>query len=370
MTPGGIENAIAHAWLVDDPGSSELGYADEFGDYVITGLAPGDYRVTFFDPCSTGETYWCTEAREYAVSFWNGRQSASAADIVTVAAGATSGNVDAVLEGGATLSGRVVDADNPTTGLAEVGVYVYDTDGGLFRDDYGYWPFDASGWSLSAVTDNDGNYEVVGPLNDGDYKVLFQPLTPWASEDFTPAYWGGASFFEAADVLTVTGTDPVTADGALTRGGSISGTISRDGVSPFVAETRSIAYAYAYNPDTLAWEEVGSDYSTPTGEYSIPGLAAGTYRVGFHDHASNVAVSSTFHWGTPTVYYDAQPTIDLADDIVVVNGVETPGIDVILPSNPVTGIEATVTLTGGVPAEGGCMYAYLDGTMWDPMSSG
>ena len=356
------------AWLISDP--SVVGYAsvDESGNYTIVEMPPGDYRVSFSDPCSTGYFYGCETPGNYTVSFYNGKSSAGAADLVTVPAGGAATGIDGTLVEGATLSGRVVDADNPTVGIPQLQVYVYDLDGGSFTNWAGYEAV-ANGWSSAAVTDANGYYEAFAPLPEGDYKVLFKSGTPGYSDDFAPAYWGGERFFETADVLTVTGTDPVTANGSLTRGGSISGTISYDGIAPYEAGNWQMAYAYAFNPDASAWEEVASAWTDESGAYTIPGLAAGSYRVGFHGHASNTSyLPAGWHGGTPTTYYDGQPTLELADDVLVVNGADTAGIDAILASNAITGtgIEATVTLAGGVPATDGCMYAYLDGNMWDP----
>ena len=361
-------SARIDAWLISDPSVVGNATVDESGNYTIAELPPGDYRVSFMDACSTISYFGCETPGDYTVSFYNGKSSAGAADTVTVPAGGAATGIDGTLVEGATLSGRVVDADNPTVGIPELQVYVYDLDGGSFTENGGYLA-DSPYWYSAAVTDPNGYYEAYAPLPEGDYKVLFKSWNPGYSEDFAPAYWGGERFFETADVLTVTGTDPVTANGSLTRGGSISGTISYDGVAPYEAGRWQMAYAYALNSDASAWEEVGSAWTDESGAYTIPGLASGSYRVGFHGHVSNTGyLPAGWHSGTPTTYYDGQPTLDLADDVLVVNGVDTPGIDAILASNAITGtgIEATVTLAGEVPATGGCMYAYLDGNMWDP----
>ena len=228
----------------------------------------------------------------------------------------------------------------------------------------------SSGPWASAYTDADGYYTVSTGVGPGDYVVEFLPSWVDGSPSaYAPEYWDDAVFAEDATVLTITDTTPVTVNGALSMGGSISGTISVDGLSPvYEADDGSgpirtpAARAYMYNPTSGEWEERGAIDAELDGSYTIPGLAAGTYRVGFHAHACSTGYIPDFWNGVdPTVYYDDQPTIDLADDVVVTGGDDTPGIDGLLRSLhlPTTGtISGTVTNPyGGL--EGG-MVAIVD----------
>lgn len=70
------------------------------GEYTITGLSTGMYTVSFGGPEETG----------YVGQYFNGTPIFAQATLVSVTAGATTGAIDAALQVGGTISGRVMDA--------------------------------------------------------------------------------------------------------------------------------------------------------------------------------------------------------------------------------------------------------------------
>ncbi len=351
--PSGLDQVDVTAWLVDDPSANATVQTDASGSYTVPGLPAGDYKVAFIDGCSSSD-YFCATPRDYAPTYWDGRGSATAADAIAISEGDARTGIDAVLGAGATLSGRVTDVDNPSVGLEGVQVEVIDLAGGYVSGYDGYLP-QASHVYGATSTDTDGYYTLAIPLGAGDYKVHFAPSDYGTAKDFAPAWSGGATFVDDASVLTISDTSPVTVNGALHRGGSISGTITRDGNQPFEVRP-AMPSAYLYNATAGEWQKVTDEsvWADPsTGAYIIPGLNPGTYRVGFHDHVSNVNYLPVgWEAGTPTVYYDGASTVGAATDVTVTGGATTSGIDGLLTSTTaelpvISGIVPTAGPTGG-----------------------
>lgn len=83
-TGAAIERAIVCAFG-SNPESGGCTYTNANGEYTITGLIGGEYKVGFADP------------PQYAVQYYNGRSALSEADAVSVLDGSTVSGVDAVL---------------------------------------------------------------------------------------------------------------------------------------------------------------------------------------------------------------------------------------------------------------------------------
>lgn len=122
--------------------------------------------------------------------------------------------------------------------------------------------------------------------------------------------------------------------------GTISGTvIDTDTAAPIAGIT---AEAYAYDAGLGAWDWVGDAVTGASGTYAIAGLAPGTYRVGFFDHAVGRYRGQ---------YYSGATSVLLGSDVVVVDAATTPGIDGALAALPLA-FSGTVTDSGsgaGIP---------------------
>lgn len=116
------------------------------GVYSISGLAPGQYKVSFGDEADgyIGQYY------DEADGYWN-------ADPVTVSSGATTSGIDAALEKAGSITGTVTEAGSGEP-LAGIDVCAENLDS----------------YSYSCETSGeDGTYTISG-LRPGSYKVVFR----------------------------------------------------------------------------------------------------------------------------------------------------------------------------------------------------
>ena len=147
-------------------------YTDSNGNYSIK-VPAGTYNVQFKQLPSDGY---------YAPEWYNNKSNSPVADLVTVTANQTTSNINAQLEIGGTISGRVTDVSG--NGIVSVSVYAYDLNKNVIN---------------STRTNSKGDYTI--PLAAGDYKVRFYPhpgLGNYASE-----WYNNKSDFESADTVTV-----------------------------------------------------------------------------------------------------------------------------------------------------------------------
>lgn len=158
-----------------DFAACELTGAD--GKYALEGLADESYVVEFWAP------YF-----GYVTQYFDGTTSFEDADEVTIAAGGTVSNVDAELEQGGEIEGRVTSAASGA-GIEEVEVCAYSltTFGGC------------------AFTDFAGDYTIVG-VPTGSYVVEF-----WAEFlGYQTRYYDEDSSFEDANLVAVFAPDTTT----------------------------------------------------------------------------------------------------------------------------------------------------------------
>src|SRR5207249_3168126 len=92
------------------------------GEYTVSGLASGSYKVEFSQ--RSGRGY-------YLAQDYNGKSSSSEADAVSVTAGSTSRSIDAALQPGGQITGRVTDASTQAA-LANFEVCVFEAGGSGF----------------------------------------------------------------------------------------------------------------------------------------------------------------------------------------------------------------------------------------------
>ena len=141
------------------------------GQYSVSGLADGTYEVGF-DGSSAG----------YQPQFYAQEASLDSADPVDVTAGTTTTDIDAALDPGVGISGRVTDVSTGA-GVGGVQVTVFD---------------EVNGGSVgTATTAGDGSYSLSG-LPPGTYAVQFQA----ASGNYLPEFYDGEWSQNTADQLT------------------------------------------------------------------------------------------------------------------------------------------------------------------------
>lgn len=206
VVPDGI--AGARVWFSDDGGlvAETATSADGSYDSGVAFNPVGTYFVQVVDaPAHLAELY-----DDISCPF---ESSCVAQDGDPVAPdGSDVSGIDFTLEPGAVLSGTVVDAGEPESGVADAVVNLYSAEPVSFLS--------------STTTDADGSYAFAPGIPPGDYHVYAQ-LTP---EPYIPMLWDGLScpgcFPEQGDPLVISSADPVTADFALEQWGAISGAVT------------------------------------------------------------------------------------------------------------------------------------------------
>jgi len=209
-------------------------YTDSSGVYIITGLASGSYRLRIEAPSGSGY-----------IGVWYGESLC--ADGVSVSAPNTTTGIDAQLELGGSISGRVTDA---ATGLGVPGLGIT-----LSRGSSQTTPSAVSTATITA--DATGAY-VVGGLASGDYLLTF------SSADYLSSSTAAATKVTAPNAVTGQNI-------ALVRGGGISGRVIDSSSGSGVYEVLVEAV------NTVSHASAGSGTSDYNGNYLITGLPSGSY---------------------------------------------------------------------------------------------
>lgn len=171
-TKGPIEDITLIAYYVTDKFEwFNFGYTDDNGDYSITGLRSGDWRV------------FCWGDTTYAYEWYDNKANFNDANDITVTAPGTVSNKDFTLAVGGSISGYVYgDGGSPLCGCT---VAAYET---------------SFVWGGIAVkedeTGGDGSYRITG-LRTGGYWV-------GASTECSEQWWDHASSILEATVVSVT----------------------------------------------------------------------------------------------------------------------------------------------------------------------
>ena len=286
------------------------------GNYTITGLPEGEYRVGF-SPLGL----------DYLPQFYDGRPTSAEADVVFVHDAAPTTGIDAELQSiDGRLSGRVTEAGSGSP-IEGVEACAFEAAGGYFRG--------------CGSTDGEGEYTIEG-LPEGEYKIQFS--TPYESP-YAPSYYDGKGSLEEADGVPVAANETTPGiDAALDIGGRIAGTVSVAGNGP-LAEAEVCATA-------VALEELGRCSRTDAeGHYTITGLPEGEYRVEFWS-------SPYSEYGYLTQFYDGRESWEEADPVPVELGETTAGIDAELQptSGSISGKVTSAASGDPIPAVAVCAY--------------
>ncbi len=297
------------------PQGNQLGYLISLGgpesrrdgSYSVSGLAPGRYAVVF-TPCGRDQSY--------AEQWYREKPSRASATAVTVSAGRATRHINAALRAGGTITGQVrsgatgkplknvcvilADSKNQLTNLAGT------NSAGQYRLSH----VAAGQWKLELSQCQAENPSAAGIVRGG-YRVRNGKITR-------------ASF-------------------TLPQAGSISGTVQ--GGSPAAAEPGICVEATPLTGHGQPWLGLtGQD-----GSYTVPGLAAGTYRVLFTPLCLFGTADVTPQW------YNGASSAAAAAPVTVTGGQTTTGIGATLAADGA--ISGTVTVSGTATA-GVCVGAY------------
>jgi hypothetical protein len=242
------------------------------GTYRLTGLATGSYYVCF---AASGATTPAPPRTGYVGQCWGGGSFfggavTQGATEVSVTVGALTPGIDVALSTGGEITGKVTaDATNgPVDGA---GVYVVPAGGGVF----------VLGPSTSTAAD--GSYQVTS-LAPGAYDVCTAPSgqvgynsSPYADECYEAFPWDGntnRSDLAGATAVTVVAGSTAVADVTVYSAGSITGTVTDSSGNPLPGVEADV-----FTPGGAT--SAGGATTDASGEYTVSGLAAGTYWVCF-----------------------------------------------------------------------------------------
>jgi len=224
---------------------------DQNGFYIVRGLSEGDYRVSASAPPPPNNNY-VSECYDDDVGC--GAHTPVHVDAVTGGVILPVAGIDFALAAGKRISGRVTSGGSGVQGIP------------VFAHDDGFF-------SPAPFTDSAGNYTIVG-VAPGVYRVTADTL-------------GSAYARGRAENVDVTSSDLPCTDGAgrsdcvdfvLGPGGSISGRVTRKVGGTGVGNVSVVLTDF--QTGELYSEFV---YTLPTdfnGNYTLSGLAAGSYRAG------------------------------------------------------------------------------------------
>jgi hypothetical protein len=263
------------------------------GDYTISGLASGSYKVEFYPGYQSGNNY--------LAQFYNGKSAFTEANLVAVAAPGATGGINAELHAGGQISGVVSDATTHA-GLGEVYVCADEVSNPSIGS--------------CSYTGSNGAYTIVG-LPTGSYTVEFDSLF---SGYITQFYNGKTSGGEAEAVAVTVGTTRAGINAELhstNQGGEIKGTVTRASGGATIEGIE----VCASGTEVLG----GCATTNASGEYTIAGLAEGSYTVSFS--ADDCGSSGCTQLNYINQYYNDKPSYFEATQVAVQASKATLGID-------------------------------------------
>ncbi|MGO9900602.1 MAG: collagen binding domain-containing protein [Solirubrobacteraceae bacterium] len=229
------------------------------GDYVgsATTDASGDYTITLASGSYDVEASDCPgSSRDDAPTYYG------APTAVSVTAGQASSGINIQMNPGTSISGTVYGGSGTSTPVADVCVEVYEA-----SDQY-----DVVG---SAETAPDATYTVDHLTPGTGYLVEFEPSCDGeTSSQYLAQWYDDAASAASATNVTPTVASPSTAINAnLVVGGSISGQVTDAGGDPITTQDICVAAS------STTGDYYGSARTDASGDYTIIGLASGSYDV-------------------------------------------------------------------------------------------
>lgn len=252
------------------------------GTYTLTGLTPGEYRVSF-EP----------GVKHFAAQWYEGAASESTASVLTLAPGEQRTGVDAQLQAtAASIEGTVRDSSGAVSGVQ---VIASSTSGGQ---------------AGSAVSASDGSYVIEG-LAAGSYTVQFEAEE---AGDVSQYYDGVEQLSEAASIALTEDQEAQGIDATLKRGAVIAGVVTGAGGTPLSGVQVEVT--------DRAGDFVAATATESDGSYTISGLAPGTYIAQFEPLASDYVGQ----------YFDGASDAEAAQPITLSAGGAREGVDAQLAS--------------------------------------
>ncbi|TDN91432.1 carboxypeptidase regulatory-like domain-containing protein [Microbacterium sp. BK668] len=288
----GIAGATVELYDAAGPGEVPVATVttDAEGQYSLTDLEPGDYRI-----------FAEGDAALYVPQWYSGKTTFASADLVTVAAGTHLVGFDVYLADAQNSIAGSIRYANDAVGIAGATVEFYDAAG----------PGDVP--AATVTTDAEGKY-VVQNLPYGDYRIFAEGDAAL----YVPQWYSGKTTFATADLVTVAagthlvGFDVYLADAQNSIAGSIRYANDAVGIAGATVEFYDAAGAGDVPAATVTTDAEG--------KYVVQNLPYGDYRI--------------FAEGDPALYvpqwYSGKTTFATADLVTVAAGTHLVGFDVYL----------------------------------------
>jgi protocatechuate 3,4-dioxygenase beta subunit len=236
-----LEGVSVHA-MSSSSQNADGDYTDENGNYELSYLADGAYRLE----ASSSSGLWLTE-------YWNDAADYESATDVVLSGGETVTGKNFQLAPAGHITGTVTDAAGQP--LQDVFVHAI-----AYSNELGRWneadPVD------TAETDAAGHYDL-GGLRTGTYRVQFESTINYIGE-----FWNNAATVGAASDIAVTAGEAVTKNAQLAHGGRISGRVTNS-AGQGIAGVQVVPFADV--PSAGGWTSE-NDWETSTdanGDYQL-----------------------------------------------------------------------------------------------------
>lgn len=286
------------------------------GTYALRGLPVGSYKLQFGGYGSGVLTQW-----------HNNADSLATATPIALADGQSLTDINATLVQGGIISGKIT----APAGTQLYSAQVVATKTGVIDDS-----------SVTGYVAWDGTYSISG-LGTGTYKLRFLGGYSGAEDQ-----WYGGATVESATAVAVTAGQTVSGkDLTVVTGATISGKVSGT----------SAASNYALSILDSTGKLVKNGYSDEAGNYSVVGLAAGSYKVAFNRSSGFTQDEAQYYQDQPESAGAGQ-----AQAIPVAAGQAVQSINATLTAGgSVTG---TVLDKAGKPVPNALIQAYtVDGSL-------
>jgi Carboxypeptidase regulatory-like domain len=301
--PIGLAGQVGHSSLQLIAGGLGGG-SNRHGDYLISGLAPGQYKVEF-TPCN---------GQGYATTWYKHAGDQRAATTFTITRGRAITGIDPVMSPGQQVAGQVSSAVTKRP----------------------------VGNECAAVLDTTENLQRIA-LTNGSGKFVFRHLLPGHYELAFFSCLRSSVLASEQVPITVTSAKPVSADLTLPRAGMVTGTVN--GGDPALPVPGICAEAIPATGLGLS----GIARTGTAGHYQITGLAPGQYQIQF---TGNCLVGVG---GFAPQWFNGQPAKATASLVRVAAGAVAAGVGATLAADG--GIAGTVKVSG-TPTAGVCVLAF------------
>jgi hypothetical protein len=304
--------------LIND-NNADLTTTGSNGSYQFIGILPGSYQVQFFGGCGN--------AGSVAPQFYDNQPASPFATLVPFKAATITAGVNATMQPGGTIDGKVTDASGHPVTDACVSV----------TPQQGYFPqFYLTGVAAGVTTSLAGHYELAN-LPISSFDVTFgcgRYAVQWYKSQAT------------TNTATAVSTSPYSTariNARLSQAGAISGTVTNPAGKPLSQVcVLAVPAGQGGTPEVTGTGDTGKN-----GAYVINGLLAGRYLVQYFSCQGHKYASQ---------WYKNRPTVGSATPVQVRAGQTSKGISAALAAGgSLTGM---VTGPSGRPLANACVFAY------------